>query len=62
MTNDISRRKCDLNWVVYRSFCCRWCENMSGESEDESKGRLTVCYILVDVIILGLFGWSKIVA
>jgi len=35
---------------------------MSGESEDESKGRLTVCYILVDVIILGLFGWSKIVA
>jgi hypothetical protein len=33
---------------------------MSGESEDESKGRLTVCYVLADVIIVGLFGWSKI--
>jgi hypothetical protein len=32
---------------------------MSGESEDESKGRLIVCCVLVDVIILGLFGWSK---
>jgi hypothetical protein len=30
------------------------------ESEDESKYMLTVCYVLVDVIILVLFGWSKI--
>ena len=33
---------------------------MSGESEDESKGMRIVCYVLVDAIILGLFGWSKI--
>jgi len=30
------------------------------ESEDESKDMLTVCCVLVDVMILVLFGWSTI--